>query len=408
LGPGFILVCAALLGSANSLRAEQPPSGLPTLVRLLDRVDDPAVQADVLRGMQSALAGRRQVAMPEGWPGVYRKLAQSPRTEVRERALALAVLFGHKEAVASLRKVLMNSHAATVARQNALQALVYAKDLELPPLLRPLLDDRGLRGAALRGLAAYNDAGTPRLILDHYASFSDSDKNDAVQTLASRPAYALALLDAVERGQVPRRDLSAFTVRQMMGLHQKAITDKLNKLWGTIRPASKDKAALMSKYKALLTSEYLKGADRPHGRQIFTRTCASCHRLFGEGGDVGPELTGGQRANLDYVLENVLDPSAVVPLDYQATVIGTKEGRVLTGIIKQEDDKVITLQTQNERIIVPKDEIETRVRSPQSMMPDGLLANLKNEEVRDLVAYLAGPTQVPLPREAEGAEKVQK
>ena len=126
---------------------------------------------------------------------------------------------------------------------------------------------------------------------------------------------------------------------------------------------------------------------------------ASCHRFFGEGGDVGPELTGSQRANLDYILENILDPSALVASEYQVTVLTTKEGRVITGIIKQESDRAVTLQTQNEKITLPKNEIEDRQRLTVSMMPEGLLDPLGKDEVRDLVAYLASTRQVPLAKD---------
>jgi putative heme-binding domain-containing protein len=104
------------------------------------------------------------------------------------------------------------------------------------------------------------------------------------------------------------------------------------------------------------------------------------------------------RPSLDYILENVLDPSAVVAQDYQVTVLETKDGRVLTGIIRQENDKVVTLQTQNERVTVPKQEIQSRTKSPVSMMPEGMLDKLTNDEVRDLVAYLVGSEQLPLPK----------
>ena len=126
-------------------------------------------------------------------------------------------------------------------------------------------------------------------------------------------------------------------------------------------------------------------ADRRSSR----KPARPCHRLFGEGGDVGPELTGSQRANLDYVLENVLDPNALVASEYQVTVLTTKNGRVLAGIIKQEGDRAITIQSQNERITLPKDEIETREKLSISMMPEGLLDTLGPQEVCDLVAYLA-------------------
>src|SRR5262249_13599173 len=134
---------------------------------------------------------------------------------------------------------------------------------------------------------------------------------------ASRPGYALALLDAVEKGQVPRRDVSAFTVRQLLGLNNNQVGERITAVWGAVRPASKERAALMKKYKDMLTPDDLKAADRPHGRALFGRTCAACHRLFDDGGDVGPELTGAQRNSLDYLLENILDPSAVVAKEYQ-------------------------------------------------------------------------------------------
>jgi putative membrane-bound dehydrogenase-like protein len=381
-------------------RAGSTPSGLPSLLRLLNREDNPAVHLDGLRGLHAALIGRRRLPMPEAWPAVYHKLTQSSTAEVRDKAMFLAVIFDDSRAIASLRKIMIDPTAATAARQSALQALIYQKNADLVPVLHALLTDPALRGAALRGLAAFNHGSTPEFILRHYAAFTDDEKADAIHTLTSRPAYALALLEAVERGQIPRRDLSAFTVRQMQGLKNKQINEKLTKVWGVLRPASQEKAALMTRYKTLLTPEYLKSADLSQGRLVFTRTCASCHVLFGEGGKIGPELTGAQRTNLDYLLENILDPSAVVASDYQVTVLHTKDGRVITGIIKQENDTVVTMQTQNESIPVPKTDIEERTKSPISMMPEGLLDKLTRAEVRDLIAYLSSPMQVPLPPKA--------
>src|SRR5262249_31413423 len=156
-----------------------------------------------------------------------------------------------------------------------------------------------------------------------------------------------------------------------------------------------EKAALMARYKGLLTPTYLATADRSQGRVLFNRNCATCHTLFGEGAKIGPELTGSQRANLDYILENIIDPNAAVPADSQVTLLTLRDGRVITGIIKQENDKVVTVQTPNEVIPVPRAEIDERTRSPISLMPEGQLSRLTDEEVRDLIAYLASPEQVP-------------
>jgi putative heme-binding domain-containing protein len=253
-----------------------------------------------------------------------------------------------------------------------------------------------LRGPALRALAAIPDESTPKVILDHFSSFNEKEKSDAIDTLASRPAYARALLDAMEQGRVARRDLSAFHARQMTALQQKDINQRLAKVWGTVGTTSREKAIRLAKYKALLTPANLRTADLSYGRLVFSRTCASCHRLFDDGGSIGPELTGSQRANLDYVLENLLDPSAIVPFDYRVTILETKDGRFLSGIIKQENDRTVTVQTQNDAVIVPKNEIESRNLSALSLMPEGLIDKMTNEDLRDLVAYLASPKQVPL------------
>jgi putative membrane-bound dehydrogenase-like protein len=377
--------------------------GLRALVDRLVNWHDDAVRADALRGILEALKGRRHEPMPKNWTDAYARLATSRSAEVRDQALTLAVLFDDERALETLRKLVRDESAPPARRQHALETLVFKQKPDTLLLLQDLLNDNVLRGTAVRGLAAFNDGKTPELILKKYASFTDAEKADAVATLASRPAYALALLDAVEKKDVARADIYAFTARQLIGLNNKEVTERVAKVWGTIRPPSKDKAALMAKYKSELTPGNLKKADLSNGRTIFAKNCASCHRLFDDGGRIGPELTGSQRANVDYFLENVLDPSAVVAAEYRVTVIELKNGRYLNGIVKEENDKSVTLQTQNEAVVVPKEDIEERRASPNSLMPDGLLDKLSKEEVRDLVAYLASPKQVPLPKEGPPA-----
>jgi putative membrane-bound dehydrogenase-like protein len=350
---------------------------------------------DVLRGIQVGLAGHKRIPMPKAWPEAFKALRASPHEEVRERAMQLAVLFGDEKAIAELMRTLREPKAKPEKRIAALELLLQKQLPELLPAIRTLLDEPALRGAAIRGLASFNAADTPELILNHYPNLSDTEKPDAIQTLASRPSYALALLDAVEKGEVPRKDVSPFVARQILSLKNKETSEKLTKVWGTIRPASQQRTALTKKYRAILTEEALKKADRAKGRQVFAKTCASCHRLFDDGNSIGPDLTGSQRTNLDYILENVLDPSAVVAREYQVTVFELKNGRVLNGIIAQETERAVTVQTQNEKLVVPKEEIEARTPTNVSMMPEGLFDKLSDEEVRNLVAYLMGKNQVP-------------
>jgi putative heme-binding domain-containing protein len=349
--------------------------------------------------MCEALQGRRHVAAPKGWSAVYQKLEASKDPEVRERSLVLSVLFGDPHALAELRRTAADQPTDPAARRRALQILVEKRAEGVPALLRKLLDDHRMRGPALRGLAAYNDPDTPALILRHYASYNDAERADAISTLAGRPQYALALLEAMGQGKVPRRDVSPFTARQLVALKDKRVAAMLNKVWGSIRPPAADKSSLLARYKALVTPAALKKASRSHGRQVFARVCATCHTVFGAGAKIGPDLTGSQRTNPEYILTKVLDPNAVVAQDYQISRITTSDGRVINGIIKQESEKVIAIQTPNEVIRLPKADLEERERLPMSLMPEGQLAPMTDAEVRDLLAYLAGPGQVRLPRQ---------
>jgi putative heme-binding domain-containing protein len=205
----------------------------------------------------------------------------------------------------------------------------------------------------------------------------------------------------VESGRIPREDLSAFTARQLRNLGDARVTERVRTLWGKVRATPADKVRKIASLKKRLTPESLARADRSAGRVVFKKTCASCHKLFGEGGAIGPDITGSQRRNLDYILENLIDPSATVSKDFQMQVFQTTAGRVITGLVVAESKAAVTVQTVNDKVIIPNDEIEARKTSNVSMMPEGMLEKLSRDEVRDLIGYLAGTSQAPLERQSK-------
>src|SRR6185369_2487933 len=162
--------------------AEDSTEGLNALVELLSSNDDPQFQLDILKGLSKGLEGRRAVKMPAGWDAVAEKLGKSPNAQVRELAQSLSVTFGSAGAFNALRQTLADNNAGFAARSNALASLLAAKDAQLPATLQRLLNDPVMRGGALRGLAAYDDAKTPAAILDVYPSLNASEKKDALNT----------------------------------------------------------------------------------------------------------------------------------------------------------------------------------------------------------------------------------
>ena len=369
--------------------------GLAVLPGALASATDEA-RRDILAGMAEALAGRGKLAAPAGWTSARAKLSSSKDGEVRRRAMRLAAQFGDAEAIAALKATVKDATARD--RAFSLEVLLDSNDPDGPALAKKLLDDASMRGPALRALARFDDKQTPALVLALYPRLGRDEKEDAIGTLASRPAYALALLGAIEAKKVPRADVSAYWARQMLALKDKAVSAKLATAWGTIRPPAKERDALAARYKKLADKEHRAKADLSAGRLVFDNVCGKCHRMFGEGGRIGPELTGSQRDKAEYVLHKALDPNATVPRDYQVSRIVTKRGRVLTGLVKQETERLLVVQTPTEEVQLRKSEIEKREQTRTSLMPEGQLQAMKDDEVRDLLAYLASKAQVPSPK----------
>ena len=394
---------AFALSLPTPLRA-QDAEALAALVGVLREVDDPAFHLDILKGISAALKGQRNIKMPKGWKEIAPKLAKSSNAEVRQLAQTLSLTFGSKAALDALRKVLVDGKANLADRQKALAALVAARDRALPEVLRGLLWDKALRRVALRGLGAFEDPKTSSAILKIYAKLDTAGKRDALMTLASRVSFAKALMAAVARGVVKANELPADIVRQLRAHGVKDINATLDKVWGVSRSTPAAKLAKIAKYKKLLEAKVNRPVDLPRGRALFQRTCGQCHKLYGEGGEIGPDITGSNRNNLDYLLTNMLDPNAEIPNDYRTTILHTKDNRVLVGVIRRSEGQSVTIATPAEVVTVAKRDVAAIDPQDFSMMPEGLVLALKVDELRDLVAYLRGSRQVALP-EKPGKEQ---
>ncbi|MGI8603488.1 MAG: hypothetical protein ACR2OZ_10880 [Verrucomicrobiales bacterium] len=254
------------------------------------------------------------------------------------------------------------------------------------------------------GAASPTPQALGKAVLDRYATFSLPEKQAAVAGLGARPETASLLLDAVAEGKIPRADLPSFVARQIAELKDEALISKLEKAWGKVNTGATGDLGKMAaeehaRWKATLTPEFLKMADRSQGRVMFKTLCGTCHVLFNEGSKIGPDLTGSNRADLDYILENVTNPNALIGKDYELHIFAFNDGRVISGLVRKVTDSAFTVQTLTAEEVVAKAEVKEHTLPGISMMPMGQLTALSKEQVRDLVAYLASPAQVPMPGE---------
>ena len=378
------------------IHADDAPPALGFLMQALDQSDDPATQANLLRGINKALEGRRGITAPAAWEALAAKLSQSPNADVREQVQTLGVTFGSGTAMAAMRGILADQNAGKAAREKALESLIAAKDKDTLPVLLDLAKAPGpLRRASLRGLASYDDPRVAPFITGAYAALDTDEKHEALATLLSRVGSAKSLIAALDANTIPLADLAAPQIRQLKGFKDAQIVDWL-RAHPALTLAISNKQAEIARFKTTLTPEAIRGGDASRGRALYTQSCALCHRLFDTGADIGPEITGANRTDIDYLLQNILDPNALIGRDYQSATIETTDGRILVGMIRGEDANAITLKTLAGPIVVPRGDVSAVAVSEVSMMPEGLLSVIPPEQVRDLFAYLGSPRQVPV------------
>lgn len=379
-------------------RAAADQTAIASVVDVLEQTSDTDVQSAILDEMLASFEGRVAIPMPDSWNNVYEKLTTSDQQSLSDKADQLAILFGDERVFPGMRQLLQDASADSQRRRQALDVLIRGQDLASADVLLSdsVLLNQHLQSAAVRGLATIGNEEAPRVLLKRYSGFPESVQKDVVSTLVSRPIWATALLNAIGSKDVSTSDLHAYHVRQIQTFKSESLNKLLVENWGKVSTSNADRQLSINKWKSRLTPASLKQADLGNGRRIYARTCQTCHQLFGTGGSIGPEITGSNRSNLDYLLENILDPSALVGRNYQVTLVVLNSGQVVSGILKKETDSALTIQTLNDQMVVAKSDIEERELLKTSMMPEKQLDSLSEAHVRDLFAYLQSPEQVAM------------
>ena len=363
------------------------------LVATLDGVSDASVLNALMSGMLKGLEGRRDVPAPANWTTVAARLRLHNNKRVRELSSQLSQIFGDEQAVQQALATVTDTQADPQTRQQVLQDLLAQQNVEASKLLEGLLDDPHLQLAAIRGYATVENLAAPSILLKRYSVMSPELRRAVVETLATRRPYAEALLTAVSKKQIRQSDVPIHVARSLNTLlHERYVS-----VFGELPTLGADREKQVAQWKSRITPEKLETADAANGRRVFRKTCAACHLLYGEGGRIGSDLTGSNRANLDYLLLNSVDPSYDVPSAYKMVTVVTVDGRAVNGVVAEEDTVRIILKTvENPRLVIAKADIDERVVSKKSMMPDGQLEALKPQEVIDLIKYLQTTQQVEL------------
>ncbi len=368
------------------------------LIRRLITAAPSRVRPRLLLALDEALRGRKPgTTAPALVQDILTRAKANPDDVVLTR---LAARLGDKEATARVASQALNAASPPDIRLALIDLLGELDDPSTRQTLLLLARSDSLEAtslAALRGLAAFEDSEITTSLLSAYAGKSASWRQAAREVLLGRVSSARVFLESVDAGKISAQDVPVDQVRRIALLHDEGLDRLARKLWGTIKAATPEEK--LAEVRRLNNDLRASEGDAARGREIFTKQCATCHRLFGEGHAVGPDLTHANRSDRDFLLVSLVDPSSVVRKEYQAFLVALRDGRVLTGLIAEQTPESLTLiEANDQRTRVARDDIESVKEAATSLMPEGLYRQLNPDQLRDLFRFLQ--TQEPMEKDA--------
>ena len=355
---------------------------LLTCAKLLRLSPGPAQTAKLMAGFEEAFHGRSLATLPDE---LLEAMAKSGG-----KSLVLGLRRGDAEAVDRAIRDMADPAVDVEKRREYIEILGEVKQTKIPPILLHLLADpkeAALHKTVLTALQQFDDPAIAKAVIGRFNNLDDQGQPAALELLSSRPAWAEALLTAVDAGQVAKSSIPQDVLRKIKTYREKSIVELVRKHWGGERvPTTVEMQAKIKHYATAVRG----GTGDPYaGRGLFGATCAGCHKLFGQGGQIGPDLTSYKRDDLDTMLLNIVNPSAEIREGYENYYVTTKDGRTLSGFLADKDNQVVVLRgLDGVNRVLPQNEIAEMKSAGVSLMPEGLLESFNDQKVRDLFAYL--------------------
>jgi putative heme-binding domain-containing protein len=354
------------------------------------------------QGVHDRPGGRAKAKLAATLNEALAKLWTSATTDAT--LIRLCARAGHAAALTRALALATNPQVPAANRQAMLQVLADVEDAAcVAPLLKLLegTETDAIYQATLSVLQQFDHEAIAEATLRVYPRLSAPVRRHAIQMLLSRRPWARTYLREIDQGRYSAKDVAVEQLRPVALLHDSELDDLVRKHWGGITSGTPEEK--LAEVRRLNNDLRAFPGNPAMGKELFGKRCAECHRLFGEGSPIGPDLTYANRKDRDYLLVSIVDPSAVIRKEYMSYIVQTVDGRVLTGLLGEQTPQSITLLgAKNERTTISRKAIESMRESAVSLMPENLLRDLKPDEVRHLFSYLqsevpSGPVPHPTP-----------
>jgi putative heme-binding domain-containing protein len=325
---------------------------------------------------------------------LFAKLTANSDTKVQNRARELGTLWGNAASIQATIAAVNDATLSIDERAKAIEAVKALKNAASTDALLKLVNGNNPETLVIQGMRALGQVGGDNIaddFLQSWAKYSPAGRAAAAEVLVSRWRWANALLSALETKAISRQELPLSAIRSLGEAKDDFVRQRAAQVIGRIRPADADKQKIIEQKKKIIVSGG--PPDLQAGHEIAKKTCFVCHKLYGEGADVGPDLTGVGRSTLDALLANVIDPNQVVGKGYENVQVETKDGRSLSGRLVEETGSSIKLLSSGPKEdVIAKSDIASRRVSELSVMPEGL-EQMPDADFRNLIAYILHPPQ---------------
>jgi putative heme-binding domain-containing protein len=393
--PGFVAM--APLFSERLFTGPNP--NLSAFAQLLEQTRKTAVAGEVLDNLAKRVRNREfrlEALAPVRTrleSAIAPLLAGESGDSLKFSAANLAATWGNADAAKLVTGTLMDAKASEASRIAAAEAVAAVGDDTALESLKTVLADakapQNLRRAVLSSLGRLDAPAVATVALSSYEKLPAPLQRDAIELLTQRPAWSRALIAAVEAGQVTAASVNPMQVHKMASAKGNAdIKPAIEKLWGKVRAERNPQRDQVIARVLKLAGE--KTGDWKNGKAVFTRTCAACHKLHGEGNLIGPDLTVSGRGTLEQLLSNVLDPNLVIGEAYQARIVNTKDGRAVMGLpVEDNAQRIVVRPPTGKDEVIARADVKSVDVLPISLMPESLEATMTEQELLDLINYLA-------------------
>lgn len=362
---------------------------LAACAKLLQAAPRPELAKKLLAGLETSLQGKSLAAAPPELADALAKYGGG--------SLMLRLRNGDAAAVTEALAVVVDEKGDAARRASLIAALPVKTNADVSAaLLTVAKESRNdeVRGTAISALGSADAPEIGRELAAMHAGVSEDLRLVIQNVLAGRASWAQELVRQVATGKIDAERVSPVVVRKLRLLGNAELAAAVTKLWGeSTGPSPEAIAAQLKQYEGTITAA---NGNPYSGRKLFANQCGKCHTLFNQGGQIGPDLTVYKRDDLRGILMHVLQPSLEIREGFETFLIETDDGRQLSGFIADQDSGVVVLRgVDGKNVVIPRDTIEDMRAAPVSLMPEGLLKELSEEQIRDLFAYVRASQPLP-------------